>query len=242
MGVFTDKINTSLMNPLGVHLIRYRPTIVIEILNYFDFDTVIDVGANTGQFAKSILEAGFTGNIFSVEPSNEAFNRLVSGTKKYRNWQVIPRCAVGAAQGEVKLNISENLYSSSLLEILSTHTSAAPRSRYVSEEFVPMETLDRLFDSESAYGRNCFLKLDVQGFEDQVLAGGKKLMEQIGGIKIELSLLPLYYGQPLHQELLSNIESKGFTLWNIEPGFSDLSSGQTFQYDAVLIHKSLLKK
>ena len=241
MGFLATTVNTKVLNRFGIEIRRHRSPGVIQILNYFNFDTVIDVGANIGQFARSILDNGFHGEIFSIEPSSEAFNELVAESKRYQKWHVIPRCALGAFEGEAKLNLSANSYSSSILDILSTHTRAAPESAYISEESVRLETLDGLFASDAAKSRNCFLKLDAQGFEDRVLAGGKRFLEQIGGVKIELSILQLYTEQSLHGELISSLERYGFSLWNLEPGFSHEISGQTFQYDAVLIHSSLMK-
>lgn len=241
MGFLSTSINTKFLNRLGIQMGRYRSPAIIQILRYFDFDTVIDVGANIGQFGLSLLQNNYQGEIFSIEPSRDAFNHLVVASKRYKKWHVIPRCAIGASVGEVKLNISENSYSSSLLGILSTHTNVAPKSAYIAEEMVRMETLDRLFASNGHLGRNCFLKIDVQGFEDQVLCGGEKFLERIGGVKIELSLVQLYSGQSLHSQLIINLESHGFSIWNLEPGFSNEISGQTFQYDAIFIHNSLLK-
>jgi FkbM family methyltransferase len=241
MGFLATTLNRNVFNLFGIEVKRHKPAAIVQILNYFNFDSVIDVGANVGQFAKSIISNGFKGEIFSIEPSSEAFSELVINSQRFRKWHVVPRCALGASEGEVTLNISENSYSSSILGILSTHTTAAPGSVYVRKESVKLETLDRLFASDDAKGRNCFLKLDVQGFEDQVLAGGEKILNRIGGVKIELSLFQLYSEQSLHGELIESLEKYGFLLWNLEPGFSDENSGQTFQYDAVLIHASLLK-
>jgi FkbM family methyltransferase len=242
MGLLVSSINTNLLNRFGIEIRRHKTPTINQILNFFEFDSVIDVGANIGQFASSILENGFHGEIFSIETSSDAFVELVANSKGYQKWHVIPRCALGAFEGEAKLKLSANSYSSSILNILSTHTKAAPESSYISEEFVRIETLDSLFSSDTAKGRNCFLKLDVQGFEDQVLAGGKRVLERIGGVKIELSIVQLYSEQSLHIELLSILEEYGFLLWNLEPGFSHEISGRTFQYDAVLIHSSLIKE
>ena len=163
MGFLATTVNTKVLNRFGIEIRRHRSPAVIQILNYFNFDTVIDVGANIGQFARSILDNGFQGEVFSIEPSSEAFNELVAESKRYQKWHVIPRCALGAFEGEAKLNLSANSYSSSILDILSTHTRAAPESAYISEESVRLETLDGLFASDAAKSRNCFLKLDVKG-------------------------------------------------------------------------------
>jgi len=90
----------------------------------------------------------------------------------------LPRCALGKTEGIVTLNISKNSYSSSLLQILPKHTSAAPDSQFIKEESVTMQTLDAVFNKSYFLRRSCFLKIDVQGFEEEVLAGGIELMKK----------------------------------------------------------------
>ena len=161
-------------------------------------------------------------------------------SRKSTNWDVLPRCALGKSEGIATLNISKNSYSSSLLQILPKHISAAPDSQFIKEESVTMQTLDAVFNKSKFLRRSCFLKIDVQGFEEEVLAGGIELMKKIGGIKIELSLSKLYEGQSSFKQLIGVIEDYGFMIWNIEPGFQNVQSGETYQFDAIMIHNSLL--
>jgi hypothetical protein len=116
----------------------------------------------------------------------------------------------------------------------------APDSQFIKEESVTMQTLDAVFNNSYFLRRSCFLKIDVQGFEEEVLAGGIELMKKIGGIKIELSLSQLYEGQSSFKQLIGLIEDYGFMIWNIEPGFQNVQSGETYQFDAIMIHNSLL--
>ncbi len=54
------------------------------------------------------------------------------------------------------------------------------------------------------------MKVDVQGFEKQVLAGAVETMAQIEAVEIELSLVELYTNQTLMPEMLSNLTALGF--------------------------------
>jgi FkbM family methyltransferase len=240
MGLVAGKINAHIFRRFGFQIARHEPPPIIKTLNNFSFDTVIDVGANIGQFAATLNRYGFTGKIYSVEPSSEAYNKLLVNSKKSTNWHILPRCALGKTEGIATLNISKNSYSSSLLQILPKHTSVAPDSQFIKEESVTMQTLDTMFNKPDFLRRSCFLKIDVQGFEEEVLAGGIDLMKKIGGIKIELSLSKLYEGQSLFKRLIDLIEDYGFSIWNIEPGFQNIQSGETYQCDAIMIHNSLL--
>ena len=195
MGFVSGKMNYHIFRRFGIQIARHEAPAIIKTLNNFSFETVIDVGANTGQFATILNRHGFTGKVYSVEPSSEAYNKLLLNSRKSNNWHILPRCALGKEEGIATLNISKNSYSSSLLQILPKHTSAAPDSQFIKEESVTMQTLDAVFNNSKFLRRSCFLKIDVQGFEEEVLAGGIELMKKIGGIKIELSLSKLYEGQ-----------------------------------------------
>src|SRR5690606_1134245 len=110
------------------------------------------------------------------------------------NWIVAPRAAVGAAQGEITINISANSVSSSALPILEAHTSGAPASRYIGQETAPVIRLD---DSELiAIDNRIFVKIDTQGFEGEVIKGATKVLSRAIGIQTELSIAKLYDGQP----------------------------------------------
>ena len=88
--------------------------------------TVLDVGANFGQFATTLRQAGFKGRIVSFEPQSQAYAGLVRAATSDPLWDVAPRCAVGAAAGEIEMNISNNSVSSSALPMLPDHVESAP--------------------------------------------------------------------------------------------------------------------
>lgn len=241
MGFISAELNARFFKNLGMQVVRFEQPAITLTLNHFDFRKVIDVGANVGQFALLLEKFNFSGEIYSVEPSSSAFEKLLVNSKRFPTWHVMPRCALGRAEGVASLNVSKNSYSSSLLQILPKHTFAAPDSHYIEEESVSIKTLDGIFNTSEFLSRSCFLKIDVQGFESEVLAGGGNLLSKIGGIKIELSLSSLYEGQASYKQLLDQLDSLGFVIWNLEPGFRNMKSGETYQFDAILIHQSLLR-
>ena len=80
---------------------------------------------------------------------------------------------------------------------------------------------------------NGFIKIDVQGYEWEVLRGAEKLINELKGIQIELSLLPLYDGQKLYKEIMEYIYDCHFKLYMIYPGFTDQKNGRMLQMDGV---------
>jgi hypothetical protein len=80
-------------------------------------------------------------------------------------------------------------------------------------------------------GSRAFLKIDTQGYEDQVLKGATTLLGRIIGLQVELSLVPLYEGQQLFDDLSRRLRSLDFELWSIAPVFVDPKTGRLLQAD-----------
>jgi FkbM family methyltransferase len=202
-------------------------------LSAHQVDVVYDVGANTGQFAQQLREAGFPGRIISFEPSTTAHAKLVRSARRDLNWIVAPRIAVGDHNGTIALNLAGNSVSSSVLPMLPAHASAAPESGYIGSEAVNLRTLDSLDADLAMESERRFLKLDVQGFEHKVLEGARRFLAHVVGIQLELSLVPLYDGEHLFHPMLHELEDRGYDLWSVVPGFSAPDTGRLLQVDAI---------
>lgn len=206
---------------------------LLKALNWFNVDLVIDVGANVGQFASELRLVGYRGRIVSFEPIFNAYQELLKKASHDPLWQVYPRCAVGDKIGKVKINIAANSVSSSILPMTQSHLDAAPDSCYIDTEEVQMITLDSVSEEILAGSKVPFLKIDVQGYEMQVLNGAMQTLPKICGILCELSLVELYEGQKLWIDIIRWLEDKGFALWAIQNGFTDPRNGRTLQVDAI---------
>lgn len=206
---------------------------LVKLLKNFKINKVFDVGANTGQYAETLFNNGYKGKIVSFEPLTEAYNTLLLKKNKHKEWEVAERCAIGEQDKEISINISKNLWSSSILPILSSHTKYAPESQYIDTEKVQMFKMDTICPKYIEEDDIIFLKMDVQGYEKFVLKGAENILNRIKGIQTECSLIPLYDGEMLFNESIKNIESKGFTLCDIIPGFRDRSSGKLLQADCI---------
>lgn len=227
-----------ILRKLGLAVHRYVPPTsptegLVASLRKFDIDLVLDVGANTGQFASDIRHWGYADRIVSFEPLSQAHSELLQSSEGDPLWDVYPRCALGDHIGEVEINIAGNSQSSSILPMLESHRSAAPESVYQGKEVVPIKTLDAVAGQYFKDARAAFLKIDTQGFEWQVLDGARDTLPHIKGILVELSLVPLYEGQHLWREVIDRLEAEGFALWTFKPGFSDQVSGRMLQVDGV---------
>ncbi len=222
----------------GVEVNWYNPAQsdiarLFRLLETHRIETILDVGANDGGYGKMLRRGGYGGAIVSFEPLADAHERLVQAANGDAAWQVAPRMAIGASNDEIQINVAGNSTSSSILPMRALHESAAPQSRYVGTEKVPLNRLDSVAHPFIEEGRNLLLKIDTQGYEMPVLEGAESLLPRVCGIQLELSLVPLYEGQMLYREVIDWIAGKGFELWSITPGFVDQNSGRMLQMDGV---------
>jgi FkbM family methyltransferase len=205
-----------------------------KMLAHHRVNVVLDVGANAGQFGKELRLAGYTERIVSFEPLSAAHAQLLTTAKGDPNWTVVERMAIGNQEADVTINISADSVSSSVMDMLEAHISAAPDSVFVAKEQVRMHRLDNVTRSFLRDDDVVFLKIDVQGFESQVLEGAAQFLPHVAGMQLELSLVPCYEGQDLLPPMLDRLTAGGFDVWSMSPGTVDQHTGRMLQVDAVL--------
>lgn len=197
-------------------------------------NVVLDVGANSGQYATGLRRAAFTGRIVSFEPLSQPFSLLTSNASRDPLWDC-RQCALGDTDGKILINVAANAgESSSVLPMLKSHQDAFPWANYVDTEEVPIHRLDSVAAEFLDSTDIAFLKIDVQGFEKQVLAGSKStLNDRCVGMQLELSFAPLYDGAMLIREALDLVYSLGFTLTGLLPCVTDIRTGRMLQADGI---------
>jgi FkbM family methyltransferase len=175
---------------------------------------------------------GFKGKILSFEPILSEFNKLSKNSKKDKNWKIY-NLAIGSREEKSTINISRNSYSSSMLEILESHTSCSPDSRFIKKEAINVTTIDKLFGDLVNKNDVVFLKIDVQGAEKDVIQGAEESLKRIKGIQIEMSLEELYKDESLFLEMVMRLKNLGFNLYSLENGFFNASTGKLLQVDGI---------
>jgi FkbM family methyltransferase len=228
----------------GIELSWYRPELdwernFMHQLESHQVNVVLDVGANSGQYASGLRAAGFEGRIVSFEPTSEAFSQLECRAATDPLWEC-RGCALGDSDGTITINVAGNAgESSSVLPMLKSHQDAYPPANYVGTEEVPIHRLDSIAPEILRPTDVVFLKLDVQGFEKQVLAGSNAtIKDRCVGLQLELSFLPLYEGGMLIREALDLVDSLGLTLTGVSPNFVDMRNGRTLQADGIFFREN----
>jgi FkbM family methyltransferase len=226
----------SLLKQTGFELVKLPGRTLenrMKLLRTQGINLVLDAGANIGQYAGLLREIGYDQRIVSFEPLSAAYATLKAAADKDPNWEAV-NVALGDMDGEIEINIAGgSSTSSSILDMLPAHTDIKPESAYVGKEPVSIYRLDTLFERYYRPGDKVLLKIDTQGYEKNVLEGAYQVLPYIQGVQLEMSLAPLYEGEMLYQEMIAYLAGLGFTLFSVEPGFTDKRTGRLLQMDGI---------
>lgn len=198
---------------------------------------IIDVGASTGMFSKTARYLWPDAKIYSFEPLAISYRKLQRLADKMSNIDIF-NFALGAKAESGTINQSSYEYSSSILEMSNLHKEAFPHSAESTTQAISIHTLDEIFGGKPIV-RPLLLKLDVQGFELNVLKGGADLLARVDHILIELSLEELYRGQPLFDEVYCFLHQKGFELIDILELLRNPNTYELLQVDALFKRKDI---
>jgi FkbM family methyltransferase len=198
-----------------------------------DIKTVLDVGANSGQFAEFVHKILPQANIYSFEPLTNPFKKLEM-LKKEIPFLHCYQFAIGSENGEMDMHLNEFSPSSSLLSMTELHSSTFPYTKNSVLQKVPVRTLDSLL-SEFKLDKNILLKIDVQGFEMEVLKGSKELLDKISILIVETSFQELYKDQPLFHEVYKYLVDKNFIYHGNFDQMLSTINGEVLQSDAIFI-------
>lgn len=211
----------------GVEVDRFPRTqtlagLLHAILRDREIDTVVDVGANTGQFGRLVRSIGHRGPLVSFEPLAEPAAVLRDTARRSPPWTV-HELALGATAEHRAINVSKESMLSSFLpasthyeELILDDTSTRPLE-------VRIDTLDAIAETDPLLraARRILLKTDTQGFDAEVLKGAEATMPRVTALQIELAVRHIYEGVPDWLPFLGEIEAKGFVLSGLFPANTD---------------------
>jgi FkbM family methyltransferase len=230
---------------LGVRLARLQPTAeqrrqLTEAeyrktlwLRDIGIKTVFDIGANTGQFAHYIRTIFPYATLYCFEPLLDCYQQLANDFQHHKHFQAF-NVALGTESGEVEIHRSSYSPSSSLLPMTDLHKENFPHTRDSVTEKVRLAKLDDLAN-DLHITRPMLLKVDVQGFEQQVLVGGPNVISQADVIIIELSFEPLYEGQSLFNDLYQMLVRMGFQYRGNQDQLISAKDGRVLQADGIFV-------
>lgn len=234
------RLNDLVFARLGFYLTNRNRNFRDSVRNHVITDSinlVIDVGASHGQYGQWLRKSKFRGRLISFEPEVDSFKKLQTKSQVDGLWQS-HNVALGASPSSGTLQVSGNFVSSSILEMTNLHQTAAEGSAPVGVQEVEILPLDGFIPSLSEDpSARIHMKIDVQGYEGNVLSGSRTLLldHRLRSIEIELSTASLYVQQSNWIGILQLLQNAGFTLISISGGFYEPKSRRMLQFDALLV-------
>ena len=181
----------------------------VDMVNRHPFETLIDIGANRGQF--SLLARGLfpKAQIHAFEPLSSARETYLSVFGDDPLTKLHP-IAAGSARSEEQINITAKNDSSSLMALTGVQTVFSEHGTHqVGQETVTVDRLDVVLKDEELRGP-VFCKIDVQGFELEAIKGCEGILDKIDVFYVECNMIELYGGQPKTIEIINHLAERGF--------------------------------
>lgn len=206
---------------------RFEDRNIAFILKQKNINTLIDIGANVGQFGMKMRNCGYTGSIVSFEPVAGSHRRLTENAKLDAKWIVAPPMALSAEDRLGTINVMADSSMCSLHEMIDR----AP----VEKEQIVVRSLDGVLASMNLSADLSFaIKIDVQGHESEVIAGAGETLRRAGAALIEVSLKPTYHGEVYYIDVLRQLRTFGLGAVYFSPVVNKRRLGEMYQVDVLL--------
>jgi FkbM family methyltransferase len=199
-----------------------------RLLRTLEIATVVDIGANRGQFALVSRRCFPNAEIISFEPLATPAARFRAALRHDPHVRLFP-VAIGAEAGEATIHVAAEDDSSSLLPMTELQTSLFSESREVATQTVQIERLEKCITPDDIRPP-ALLKIDVQGYELATLRGCQPLLNRFAYLYVECSFVELYQGQALADEVIAYLRDHEFHLHGVYNSFYN-SEGRAVQAD-----------
>jgi len=230
----------SCLNAVGFDLIRTNKLSQFNLcgLKSLHIKTIIDVGANQGQFVRSMSAHFPQAKFFCFEPLPEAYAVLQNWANGRQDSVRMFNLALGNQDGEAQMFFHRDFSpSSSLLANTITGEKLFPATKNQERMTVKVLTLDHALQNTKLED-NILIKLDVQGYEDRVLEGGKEMFSKAIACILEISLDSLYDGQADFRELYTQLDQMNYRYaGNLDQVHAQ--DGHVIYLDAVFVRKDV---
>ena len=173
-------------------------------------ETIIDIGSNKGQFIL-LMEQIFPNKIvYSFEPIIEMINKQKK-FYKYKKNITFHNLALGSSICSKEFLITSRMDSSSFLKVVS-NTNKSKNYNVIEKRDIKVSTLDEIFLNEKI-PHPILIKMDVQGYELEVLKGAKNLLNKTDYLLLEVSENEMYQNQPTEKIIIEYLKDLNFEIF-----------------------------
>ena len=174
-----------IFNPLS----SYHHKRISKYLCELDIEKIIDIGAHKGEFLENMLKIEKVNSFYAFEPQKNIFKGL---NEKFSNNQKVAlfNYAMDKEISYKKLKINKLSMTSSLAEINEKslylkvkNLLTFSKSNFEDEYEIQTNTVDKIFENISL--KKALLKIDVEGFEMNVIEGSQMKLKEIPFILLE---------------------------------------------------------
>jgi FkbM family methyltransferase len=204
------------------------------VLQQMEFDFIVDVGANRGQFALVARKVFPRARILSFEPLAEPI-QIFKRVFEHDRYITLYPYAIGGEKMSLTIHVTQDDDSSSILPITRFQSDLFPGSAEKETRQVMVYPLSQFIDAGSIPSAS-LLKVDVQGYELNVLQGCEDILQKFSHLYIECSFIELYENQALAHEIIAWLEARNFVLSSIHNLYYG-KDGMTIQGDFLFSRK-----
>ena len=175
--------------------------------------TILDIGANKGQFILEAIKWHPEANLIAFEPlgsERASMEYVLAGLSRLK----IHPVALGQEDTTAQFHVSASADSSSILNQTPLQAETFPGTENAAHVEIPVRRLDHVLDG-SALTRPVICKIDVQGFELNVLLGFGELLDAVDYLIVELTNIPFYEGAPNSADVVAFLAARGFKILGI---------------------------
>jgi len=226
----------ALSTQLSVHLLG-------TVLRRLDVNVVLDVGANRGQFGRSLRELGYRGRIVSYEPVSVNLAALREAADGDPEWLVEP-VALGDVDSTTDIHVAAG--AGKLSSLLDSNEFGRKRFTNMRDEVATRETI-QIRRLDTVCGRavagidvpRLFLKLDTQGYDLLALGGAGDRIGDVVALQSEVSCIPIYEGMPHLTQQIAAYEQAGFAAAGMFPVTWDKETLAVIEFDVLMVRREV---
>jgi len=206
-------------------------------LTKYQLTQVIDIGANDGHFADESSRVFSTSSYHCFEPIPSVYSSLKNRFLNKESFSIY-NLALGKENKISSINLNEYSPSSSILEMELLLKDSFEFTKNSTKAEIVIKRLDDFVDTIKPT-LHTMVKIDVQGYEMQVLLGGSSFIKLSKVVIVEMSFEKLYKDQPLFHEVYTELYRLGFSYHgNLEQLISPTTS-EILQADCIFINRNL---